>query len=195
MSICGLLAGPGPAGVVQPARKGGGVLERGLPRFDHHHSKASNECRKLTRHWITSFALVEHDGKMGRFAGKCKGRRKSAAFRPHARVPGATELDCNVISNVTSLSLRLPVLAGFLLFTAAGLAGCATTGSGSGAAICHAADGTLVPLSDQRCPQAVRDALNPAEPPPMSIPQSMANQQYDAEHGLLPGDWGYRPYE
>jgi hypothetical protein len=95
---------------------------------------------------------------------------------------------------VISLSPRLPVVAGLLLFTAAGLGGCATTGS-SGAAICHAADGTLVPLDDQRCPQAVRDALNPATPPPMSIPQSIANQQYDAAHGLSPGDWGFRPYE
>ena len=94
-----------------------------------------------------------------------------------------------------SFSLRLPVLAGFLLLAVAGLAGCATTGSRSGAAICHAADGTLVPLNDQRCPQAVRDALNPATPPPMSIPQAIANQQYDAAYGLSPGDWGFRPYD
>jgi hypothetical protein len=96
---------------------------------------------------------------------------------------------------VISFSLRLPVLAGFLLLAVAGLAGCATTGSRSGAAICHAADGTLVPLNDQRCPQAVRDALNPATPPPMSIPQAIANQQYDAAYGLSPGDWGFRPYD
>jgi hypothetical protein len=96
---------------------------------------------------------------------------------------------------VISFPLRRPALAGLLLIAATGLAGCATTGSGSGAAICHAGDGTLVPLNDQRCPQAVRDALNPATPPPMSIPQAITNQQYDAAYGLSPGDWGFRPYE
>ena len=53
----------------------------------------------------------------------------------------------------------------------------------------------MVPLNDSRCPQAVRNALNPATPPPMSIPQSMANESYDAEYGLVPGDQGYRPYQ
>jgi hypothetical protein len=128
---------------------------------------------------------------MGRFASKCKSKRKSAAFRPQAR---RRRMISRGIADVTSSVLRLPVLAGLLLCAATGLAGCATTGS-TGAAICHAADGTLVPLNDQRCPQAVRDALNPATPAPMSIPQSMANQQYDAANGLAPGDWGYRPYE
>lgn len=95
---------------------------------------------------------------------------------------------------VTISVFRLPALAGLLLLGA--LAGCATTGDGdSGAAICHAPDGTMVPLKDSRCPQAVRDALNPATPPPMSIPQSIANQNYDAEYGLVPGDQGYRPYQ
>jgi hypothetical protein len=95
---------------------------------------------------------------------------------------------------LTSFALHLPALAGLVLLTATGLAGCATTGGGAGAAICHAADGTLVPLNDSRCPQSVRDALSPATPAPMSIPQSMANQDYDARYGLSPGDWGYRPY-
>jgi hypothetical protein len=29
----------------------------------------------------------------------------------------------------------------------------------------------------------------------MSIPQAIANQQYDAAYGLSPGDWGFRPYD
>jgi hypothetical protein len=96
---------------------------------------------------------------------------------------------------MTLSAFRLPVLAGLLLLTAISLSACATTGDDSGAAICHAADGTLVPLDDQRCPQSVRDALQPAAPPAMSIPQSMANQDYDAENGLAPGDQGFRPYQ
>ena len=95
---------------------------------------------------------------------------------------------------MTSSPLRLPALAGLLLLTAAGLAGCATTGGDSGAAICHASDGTLVPLNDSRCPQSVRDALRPASPAPVSIVQQMQNQQYDAENGLAPGDQNYRDY-
>ena len=95
---------------------------------------------------------------------------------------------------MTSSVFRLPALAGLLLLGSVALAGCATTGdSDSAAAICHAPDGTMVPLNDSRCPQAVRNALNPATPPPMSIPQSMANESYDAEYGLVPGDQGYRP--
>jgi predicted small secreted protein len=120
---------------------------------------------------------------------------RAGAKQPHFnRTPGgpdAIELDCQVISFL----VRLPAFAGLLLLAATSLAACATTGSGAGAAICHAADGTLVPLNDQRCPQSVRDALNPATPPPMSIPQSIANQQYDAYYGLSPGDWGFRPYD
>jgi hypothetical protein len=112
-----------------------------------------------------------------------------AAFEPHPwRLLRGHE--------VTPSTFRLPALAGLMLLGAVGLAGCATTGDGdSSAAICHAPDGTMVPLNDSRCPQAVRDALNPATPAPMSIPQSMANQTYDAEYGLVPGDQGFRPYQ
>jgi hypothetical protein len=98
-----------------------------------------------------------------------------------------------VLLQLTKSRFLTPVLAGFALVAALALSGCATTGD-AGQPICHAADGSMVPVNDDRCPQDVRDALNVDTPPPMSIPISMANQQYDAENGLQAGDQGFRPY-
>jgi len=51
------------------------VSGRGLPRQNHHNSKAFHECRNLIRHWITSFTLVEETQNMGQFAASRKGGR------------------------------------------------------------------------------------------------------------------------
>ena len=67
MSIYGLLVAR--TGLAGPKEAGSA---RRLLLHDHHVSKASGEGRNLTRHWITSFALVEHEAKMGQFAPECK---------------------------------------------------------------------------------------------------------------------------
>ncbi len=95
---------------------------------------------------------------------------------------------------MTKSRFLTPALAGFALVAALALSGCATTGDDAGPAICHAADGTMVPVNDDRCPQDVRDALKTDTPPPMSIVTSMGNQQYDAQNGLQQGDQGFLPY-
>ena len=71
------------------------------------------------------------------------------------------------------------------------LSACTTLG-GPGPAICHAADGTMVPVHDSRCPEEVRRALQADTPVPVSIDQQMRNETYNAQHGLLPGDSGFR---
>ncbi len=86
------------------------------------------------------------------------------------------------------------ILAGLVLLAGLGLSGCSTLTGDPGPAICHAADGSLVPVDDDRCPDSVRDALKPGTPPPMSVTQSMDNQDYDASNGLQPGDQGYRNF-
>jgi len=93
---------------------------------------------------------------------------------------------------LTKLRFLTPALAGFAIVAALALSGCATTGDN--APICHAADGTMVPLNDDRCPQSVRDALRPGAPPQTSIVNSIANQEYDSENGLTPDNQNYRSY-
>ena len=83
--------------------------------------------------------------------------------------------------------LGAPAAALFALLLASTLAGCATFGD-PGPAICHADDGTMVPVNDSRCPQAVRDALHHDAPPPESVDQSIDNELYNAQHGYIPGD-------
>ena len=70
-------------------------------------------------------------------------------------------------------------------------AGCATLGD-PGPAICRAPDGTMVPLRDPKCPEDVRRAMQPDTPVPVSIDQSMKNDAYNMDHGLIAGDSKYR---
>jgi hypothetical protein len=69
MSIYGLV-GPN-RGLLRTGSKEA-VSGRGLPRQNHHNSKASHENRNLIRHWITSFTLVEENQNMGQFAASRK---------------------------------------------------------------------------------------------------------------------------
>ena len=71
------------------------------------------------------------------------------------------------------------------------LSGCTTLGD-PGPAICRAADGRMVPLSDSKCPEQVRSAMHHDAPAPVSIDQQMNNEAYDAQHGLVAGDSGFR---
>lgn len=86
---------------------------------------------------------------------------------------------------------RKRLAAILFLLGAAPLSGCATLGD-PGPAICRAGDGRMVPLSDAGCPEEVRKAMRHDEPAPISIDQQMKNETYDAQHGLVAGDAGYR---
>lgn len=69
---------------------------------------------------------------------------------------------------------------------------CATLGD-PGPAICKTPDGSMVPLRDPKCPEDIRRAMQPDDGPPApSIDQSMNNDSYNMEHGLIAGDTGYR---
>lgn len=89
MSIYGLSLGPD-RGLLRAGPKEA-VSGRGLPRRNHHNSKAFHECRNLIRHWITSFTLVEENQNMGQFAASCKGLQTGRARLSHIdRVAAAT---------------------------------------------------------------------------------------------------------
>lgn len=74
---------------------------------------------------------------------------------------------------------------------AGALSGCATMGD-LGPAICHASDGSMVPLSDPKCPEEIRRAMNKDSGPPVSVDQSINNDEYNMENGLAPGEPGAR---
>jgi len=59
-------------------------------------------------------------------------------------------------------------------------------------AVCKAADGTLVPFRDSRCPEQIRRVMVKDMGPTESIDQSINNQLYNAENGLTAGDAGYK---
>lgn len=59
-------------------------------------------------------------------------------------------------------------------------------------AVCKAKDGTLVALSDKRCPVKIRNAFHPDMGPAQSIDTQMNAQQYDMQNGLVQGDQNYR---
>jgi hypothetical protein len=91
-------------------------------------------------------------------------------------------------------SRRLRASAGLVLALAltALPSACATLGD-PGPAICKTPDGSMVPLRDPKCPEDIRRAMEPdSGPPAPSIDQSMNNDSYNMEHGLIAGDAGYR---
>lgn len=59
-------------------------------------------------------------------------------------------------------------------------------------AVCKAADGTLVPLRDARCPAQIRRALAPDMAPAQGVDQSINDDLYNAANGLTSGDSGYK---
>ncbi|HTJ55935.1 MAG TPA: hypothetical protein VL418_00015 [Devosiaceae bacterium] len=59
-------------------------------------------------------------------------------------------------------------------------------------AICKAKDGTLVALSDPRCPDKIRNTFHPDLGPAQSVDAQMTSDQNNMENGLLPGDKGYQ---
>jgi len=71
------------------------------------------------------------------------------------------------------------------------LSGCTTLGD-TGPAICHADDGSMVPVRDPKCPEAVRRTLQPDNGAPVSVDQSINNDLYNAQNGLSAGDTGAR---
>jgi hypothetical protein len=52
--------------------------------------------------------------------------------------------------------------------------------------VCKATDGTLVALTDKRCPTQIRDAMRRAGPTPVSIDQSINQDLYNAQNGITP---------
>jgi hypothetical protein len=55
-------------------------------------------------------------------------------------------------------------------------------------AICKAADGSLVSLSDPKCPDQIRHALRGAQPVAGSVANDIQSQTYDMENGINPND-------
>jgi hypothetical protein len=55
-------------------------------------------------------------------------------------------------------------------------------------AVCKAADGTLVAISDPRCPEKIQHALRKQVTASQSVTQQMNNEQYDMENGINPND-------
>jgi len=54
--------------------------------------------------------------------------------------------------------------------------------------VCKTPDGVLVPLSDPRCPQVIRDAMRKKAPEGGSVANDIDQQTYDMEHGIAPND-------
>jgi len=92
---------------------------------------------------------------------------------------------------MTKVQSRLLVAPLAMLLVISTLAGCATLGD-TGPAICHADDGTMVPVHDPKCPEAVRRTLEPDTGVPVSVDQSISNDLYNAQNGLVAGDAGAR---
>jgi hypothetical protein len=87
------------------------------------------------------------------------------------------------------------LFAGAAIIGLASLGGCATTGdSAQSSVICHALDGTIVSLSDPRCPPETRNALHAggAQISNESIIKQNSDMNYNMENHLVPGDNGYR---
>ena len=59
-------------------------------------------------------------------------------------------------------------------------------------AVCKAADGTLVPFRDARCPDQIRRVMAKDMVPTQGVDQSIQSDLYNASNGLSPGDQGYR---
>jgi len=59
-------------------------------------------------------------------------------------------------------------------------------------AVCKAADGTLVPFRDSRCPAKIRNVMVKDMGMTQGVDQSISNELYNAENGLSSGDSGYR---
>jgi hypothetical protein len=59
-------------------------------------------------------------------------------------------------------------------------------------AVCKAADGTLVPFRDSRCPVKIRNAMVKNMAPTQGVDQSISNDLYNASNGLTSNDQGYR---
>jgi hypothetical protein len=54
--------------------------------------------------------------------------------------------------------------------------------------VCKALDGTLVSLSDPRCPAQIRDAMRKSGPVVQSVDEQMQQENYDMENGINPND-------
>ena len=92
------------------------------------------------------------------------------------------------MTNATRRFLIAPIS---MLLAVSTLSGCTTLGD-TGPAICHADDGTMVPVRDSKCPEAVRRTLEPDTGAPVSVDQSINNDLYNAQNGLAAGDAGAR---
>ncbi len=55
-------------------------------------------------------------------------------------------------------------------------------------AVCKAADGSLVSLSDPKCPEKIRNAMHGAQPVAGSVVNDMMAQEYDMQNGIDPND-------
>jgi hypothetical protein len=60
--------------------------------------------------------------------------------------------------------------------------------------VCKAADGTLVSLSDPRCPEKIQHALRRQMPVGGSVTQDINNEQYDMANGIDPNDPNEQQY-
>ncbi|MEO8882295.1 MAG: hypothetical protein ABI377_02580 [Devosia sp.] len=92
---------------------------------------------------------------------------------------------------MTKTKGRLVAAAAATLLAISMLSGCTTLGD-TGPAICHADDGTMVPVRDSKCPEAVRRTLQPDTGAPVGVDQSINNDLYNAQNGLSAGDTGAR---
>ncbi|HTJ58357.1 MAG TPA: hypothetical protein VL418_12420 [Devosiaceae bacterium] len=95
------------------------------------------------------------------------------------------------MNTMNARKLAAPAGLVLALVLAGLLSGCATLGD-PGPAICHAADGSMVPVDDDKCPQDVRKALGKDTSAPVSVDESIDNDLYNAQNGLVAGDRGYQ---